>query len=316
MQRIYVIFFLMISLSFSFTFADDCPHRGDLESPYCDTNYNLVADTPTDPTKWVNPSTLIIAISPLEETGTYANEFRDLYQYLESCLHRKIINYPLQSNEAEIEAMRRGHLHISGFAAGTTIPAVNRAGAIPFAGRGNAQGLVGTKMITIVRADSPYYKLEDLKGKRIAHVSQDSNSGYISALTIFPEEGLIPQKNYQTIFTGKHDRSIIGVQSGDYDAATVALEVLERMSKRGLITRHKFRIIYESETQPSSSFSYAYNLAPELQAEIKECFYNYRFSDVMRRSFYKSDRFLPLNFKDHWRPVRENFKMHQEFYHY
>lgn len=315
MRRTYTIigmvFFLISALGNAFAIADECRHRGDLEVPLCDDDYNLVADTPKDPSQQINPSTLIIAISPLEETGTYDEELQDLYQYLESCLQRRVLYYPLQSSEAEIEAMRRGHLHVSGFAAGTTIAAVNRAGAIPFAGRGNKNGLINTKMIVIVRADSPYYKLSDLKDRRIAHVSNTSNSGHLAAMKDFPKKGLIPNQDYQPLFSGKHDRSIVGIQSGDYDAAVIASEVLERMSNRKMMDISRFRIIYESEAQPTSAFSYVYNLAPELQEKLKSCFYSYSFSDNMRKAFYKSDRFLPLDYENNWSSARKNLQSTQ-----
>ena len=39
--------------------ADDCKHRGQLDTLYCDENKDLVADTPKDPKRWKNPSTSV-----------------------------------------------------------------------------------------------------------------------------------------------------------------------------------------------------------------------------------------------------------------
>ena len=39
--------------------ADTCSNRGDLDQMYCDSNKDLVADTPTDPSKLKTPSTLV-----------------------------------------------------------------------------------------------------------------------------------------------------------------------------------------------------------------------------------------------------------------
>jgi len=52
------------------------------------------------------------------------------------------------------------------FSPGPVNYAVNLAGAGPFAIRGNEQGPVGMYLKMIVRKDSPYQKLQDLKGKR------------------------------------------------------------------------------------------------------------------------------------------------------
>ncbi|MFB3135292.1 MAG: phosphate/phosphite/phosphonate ABC transporter substrate-binding protein, partial [Rhodospirillales bacterium] len=39
--------------------AAECKSRGDLDVRYCDEDGDLVADTPTDPGKWLDPDTLI-----------------------------------------------------------------------------------------------------------------------------------------------------------------------------------------------------------------------------------------------------------------
>jgi phosphonate transport system substrate-binding protein len=54
-----------------FARAQDCP-RGDLDKAYCDRDGDLVADAPTDPKLWVNPSTLIFAYTPVEDPAVYA----------------------------------------------------------------------------------------------------------------------------------------------------------------------------------------------------------------------------------------------------
>ena len=50
---------------------EDCP-RGQLDKAYCDRDGDMVADTPTDPKKLIDPPTLIFAYSPVE--GATANE--------------------------------------------------------------------------------------------------------------------------------------------------------------------------------------------------------------------------------------------------
>ena len=54
---------------------DACPHRGDLDPMYCDANKDLVADTPKDPAKQKNPSTLVFTYTPVEDPAKYENIF-------------------------------------------------------------------------------------------------------------------------------------------------------------------------------------------------------------------------------------------------
>ena len=172
--------------------AQDCKNRGQLDTLYCDENNDLVADAPTDPRKWKDPATLVFAYTPVEDPAVYLNAFRPFTEYLAKCIAKRVVYYPVQSNSAQIEAMRSGRLHIAGFSTGPTGFAVNLAGAVPFAIKGTEKELQGYNLIAVVRASSPFQKLSDLKGKRVAHTSPSSNSGNLAPRVLFPPEGLTP----------------------------------------------------------------------------------------------------------------------------
>ena len=110
---------------------DACPNRGDLDTMYCDANKDLVADIPTDPKKLRNPSTLVFTYTPVEDPAVYEKVFKPFTDYLGQCTAKRVVFYQVQSNAAEIEAMRSGRLHVGGFSTGPTAFAVNIAGAVP-----------------------------------------------------------------------------------------------------------------------------------------------------------------------------------------
>jgi len=284
--------------------ADACTNRGELDTMYCDANKDLVADVPTDPKKWKNPSTIVFTYTPVEDPAVYENIFKPFTTYLAKCLDKKVVFYQVQNNAAEIEAMRSGRLHVGGFSTGPTAFAVNLAGAIPFAVKGNAKEFQGYNLIVIVKANSQYQKLADLKGKKVAHTAPSSNSGHLAPLALFPGEGLAPDKDYKPIFSGKHDQSVLGVNSGDYDAAAVASDVFHRMGVRGQIKEADFRVIYRSQKFPTSSFAYAHDLDPKLVDRMLTCFYEYRFPPEMVKAFDGADRFFPINYQTTWDVVR------------
>jgi phosphonate transport system substrate-binding protein len=216
-----------------------------------------------------------------------------------------VVFYQVQSNAAEIEAMRSGRLHVGGFSTGPTAFAVNLAGAVPFAVKGDAKEYQGYNLIVIVKKSSPFMKLADLKGKKVAHTAPSSNSGHMAPMALFPSEGLAPEKDYKILFSGKHDQSVMGVNSGDYDAAAVASDVYHRMASRGQIKEDDFRIIYKSQKFPTSSFAYAHDLEPALAAKMVKCFTDYRFTPEMQKAFDGADRFFPANFQKDWEVVRK-----------
>jgi len=285
--------------------AQDCKHRGDLDAMYCDENKDLVADTPKDSKKLKNPSTIVFTYTPVEDPAVYEKIFQPFTQDLGKCLDKRVVFYQVNSNAAEIEAMRSGRLHVGGFSTGPTAFAVNIAGAVPFAVKGTEKEYQGYNLLVVVKKASPFLKLSDLKGKKVAHTSPSSNSGHMAPLALFPSEGLTPDKDYKILFSGKHDQSIMGVNSGDYDAAAVASDVYHRMASRGQIKEDDFRIIYKSNKFPTSSFAYAHDLDPALAKKLVKCFYDYRFTPEMVKAFDGADRFFPVNFQKDWEVVRQ-----------
>src|ERR1700693_3574704 len=223
--------------------AQDCP-RGDLDKAYCDRDGDLVADAPTDPKLWVNPSTLIFAYTPVEDPAVYAKVWDGFIDYLAKTTGKKVVFFPVQSNAAEIEAMRSGRLHIAGFNTGSNPIAVNCAGFVPFAIMGSQDGQFGYEMEIIVPADSAIKTPADLKGKKLAFTSPTSNSGFKAPSAILKADfNLEADRDFTPVFSGKHDNSVLGVANKDYDAASIANEVMHRMVERKVVDPAKIRTI-------------------------------------------------------------------------
>jgi len=284
--------------------ATACSFRGSLDESYCDENRDMVADVPRDPARLRDPSTLVFAYTPVEDPALYATQFRPLLDYLTQCTGKRVVYFQVTSNAAQVEAMRSGRLHIAGYSTGPTAFAVNLAGAVPFAIKGGPEAYESYRVVTLVRADSTFQTLADLKGRRVAHTSATSNSGNLAPRAFFPGQGLVPDTDYRVVYSGGHDRSVMGVNAGDYDAAPVASDVFNRMVARGQVRRENFRIIWQSEPFPTSSFALAHDLRPELAQRIRQCFYDFRFPEVMRRDLGGNDRFWPATYAQDWAPVR------------
>ncbi|HEX9398234.1 MAG TPA: phosphate/phosphite/phosphonate ABC transporter substrate-binding protein [Burkholderiales bacterium] len=282
-----------------------CANRGELDALYCDENRDLVADPPKDARRFKNPSTLVFTYTPVEDPAVYENVFKPFTDHLSKCTGKRVVFYQVQSNAAEIEAMRSGRLHVGGFSTGPTNYAVNLAGAVPFAVKGNAKEWQGYQLIFLVKKDSPYQKLADLKGKKVAHVQPSSNSGNLAPRVLFPKEGLVPDQDYKVLYSGKHDQTVMGVLSGDFDGGPVASDVFKRMVERGQVKAEDFRIIFRSQTFPTSSFAYAHDLEPKLRDNLLKCFYDYRFPAEMQKAFDGADRFFPITYQEHWAVVRQ-----------
>lgn len=299
-------FLAAIALAAGAAFAQDTEEMAALDSQYTDADGDLVADAPADANALKNPDTLVFAYTPVEDPAIYEDIWNPFIEHLEEVTGKDVQFFAVQSNSAEVEAMRSGRLHIAGFSTGPTPFAVNLAGAVPFAIMGSEDGQFGYKLQIYTQADSDIKEVPDMAGKRIAHTSPTSNSGNLAPRALFPALGVLPDQDYDVTYSGSHDQSMLGVVAGDYDAAPVASEVVDRMAERGLYDPAEVRIVWESDPFPTTSYAYAHDLAPELKEKIKEAFFSFDFAGTaLGEEFTGVSKFIPITYKDQWKVIRQ-----------
>jgi len=289
--------------------AQDCP-RGALDSRFCDRDGDLVADAPTDAKQWVNPATLVFAYTPVEDPEVYRKMWDPFLRHMEKLTGKKVVFFPVQSNAAQLEAMRAGRLHVAGFNTGSNPLAVNCAGFVPFTMMASSKGEFGYEMEIIVPADSPIKRVEDIRGRTMAFTDPNSNSGFKAPSALLRSEfKMVADKDFKPAFSGKHDNSIIGVANKDYDAGAIANSVLKRMISRNAVDATKIRSIYKSQTFPTTGYGHAHNLHPELAKKVKEAFFTFNWEGTeLQKEFRKNqppaESFIPITYKEHWEVVR------------
>ncbi|HKK64576.1 MAG TPA: phosphate/phosphite/phosphonate ABC transporter substrate-binding protein [Clostridia bacterium] len=314
MKKILVVSLLLV-LSLTVVFAggqqeaattevEECSNRGLLDTMFCDENEDLVADLPKDESEWADPDTLIFAYTPVEDPAVYLDIWKPFMDHLSEVTGRKVRFFSVDSYAAQVEAMRAGRLHIAGISTGPTPFAVNLAGYVPFAIMGGEDGKFGYTLQVYVQADGDIYELADLAGKRVAHTSPTSNSGNMAPQALFPEYGVVPGEDYEIEFSGSHENSALGVVAGDYDAAPVASEVVDRMAERELFDPDDVRIVFETEPFPTTSYGHAHNLHPDLVEKVKEAFLSYKFAGTPLGEEFGVDGFIGINYKDQWKQIR------------
>ena len=295
-----------LALSSAASAQEDCP-RGTLDKAYCDRNGDLTADPPTDPKKLLNPSTLIFAYTPTEDPAVYQKAWDGFLKHLEKVTGKKVVFFPVQSNAAQYEAMRSGRLHVAGVNAGGNATAVNCAGFVPFTMMASPDNSFGYEMEIIVPADSAIKKPTDLKGHKIAFTDATSNSGFKAPSAILKADfNLEAKRDFEPVFSGKHDNSILGVVNKDYEAAAVANSVLNRMLDRKVFDPAKIRSIYKSETFPTTGYGTVYNLDPKLVENIKKAFFEFPWEgSALAAEFKKEGKFIPIEYKKDWAVLRK-----------
>src|SRR5215510_14749651 len=280
--------------------------RAAVDNRYVDADGHLVAYTPA---KTVDPATLVFAYTPGEDRALHADVWDDLLRHLEKMTGKQVKFFPVQSNAAELEAMRAGRLHIAAFGTGSVPVAVNCAGFVPFAVMGGEHGILGYEMEIITYPGSGINTPADLRGRKLAFTSPTSNSGFKGPSVLLRKEfGLEAGRDYTSEFSGRHENSILGVANKDYDAAAIANEVMHRMMARGVVKEGQIRSIYKSSTFPTAAFGLAYNLEPSLAAKAREAFFSFPWRGTALEQEFSTlgvSKFVPITYKQAWALVRD-----------
>jgi len=301
--------FTMGVLAASLMFSAGASAQFAIDARYTDSDGDLTADTPSDAAKQIDPSTLIFAYTPVEDPAVYADVWSEFIDHMSKTTGKKVQFFPVQSNAAQIEAMRSGRLHVAGFNTGSNPLAVACAGFKPFAMMARADDSFGYEMEIITYPGSGIEKVEDIKGKQMAFTSQTSNSGFKAPSAILKADfDMEPGRDFEATFSGKHDNSILGVANKDYPAASIANSVRKRMQARDVVKPEQVNIIYTSQTFPTTGYGVVYNLKPELQDKIREAFFSFNWDGTkLQAEFEKSGeaKFIPITFQKDWDVIRK-----------
>ncbi len=108
------------------------------------------------------------------------------------------------------------------------------------------------RSLIVVRKDSPFEDVQSLAGKKIAFESRDSLSGYAFPLKDLSVKGFSPTHHFGVqLFTGNSRNSVLGVISGENDAAVVSNSFYEELEKP---IQQQLRSVYSSEPIPGAVF--------------------------------------------------------------
>ncbi|MBF0276371.1 MAG: phosphate/phosphite/phosphonate ABC transporter substrate-binding protein [SAR324 cluster bacterium] len=301
-----LIAFLMFTIFALSANAEDCP-RGTLDEQYCDRDGDQVADLPLDPKDWVDPDTIIFSYTPVEDPAVYAKVWDGFIKHMSEVTGKKVVFFPVQSYAAQYEAMRSGRLHIAGVNTGGNPVAVSCAGFVPFAMMASKDGSFGYEMEIIVPAGSDIKSPSDIKGRTLTFTSPTSNSGSKAPSALLKSDfGLVKDVDFKTNFSGKHDNSVLGIANKDYEVATVANSVMNRMFDRGVVKKDQITSIYKSATFPTTGYGHAHNLHPVVASKIKQAFFtfNWEGSDL-QKEFKKEGKFVSIHHKSDWNVIRK-----------
>ncbi len=95
-MRVWIFAVLVVCLSQTATTAETCP-RGQLDPRYCDSDGDMVADTPAQSDQWNDPRTIIFSYTPVEDPAVYIGVWDDFLKHMEQVTGRRVRFFQVQS---------------------------------------------------------------------------------------------------------------------------------------------------------------------------------------------------------------------------
>lgn len=225
---------------------------------------------------------LVIAIQPSATQGELSDQAAELEAFLEERTGADVeIRFPT-SYGGVIESLRFGHADAAFMGAWPAALAVEKADA-EVALAEVREVIIGDDSAQepyyysywVVKKDSPYQSLEELRGRSAAFPSQLSTSGYVAPMARLQELGLIdvgdgesadPRDFFGDVFfAGGYSQAWEALQSGQVDVSVIAGDVPEDLYREVL---DNTRVIEQQGPIPSHSVVYSNSLEEPLRGKL------------------------------------------------
>ena len=224
---------------------------------------------------------LIFAIIPSENASGVVERYTPFVSYLAKELGTKVTLRIANDYAAIIEGQRAGNIHIGMYGPASFARArMTGAKVDAFAIETNLDGTKGYHSVFYVKKDSPYQKVEDLKGKNLGLVDPNSTSGNNVPRFVLDGMKIEPETFFgKVVYTGSHENAVIALGQGTVDIAAnwwndEQESNLQRMARKNMVKADDFRIIYKSEQIVNSPMAYLSDLPEPLKASIRDAVLN------------------------------------------
>jgi phosphonate transport system substrate-binding protein len=224
--------------------------------------------------------TLAMGVITSENEADRIVRYRPVVSYLERVLGVRIEFRNATDYAGVVEALNANKLQIAhlGPAAYAQAWIVSGGKVLPIAATVDAAGDFGYFSVVVVRSDSPYRSIDDLRGKKLAFADPNSASGFQAPAFFMREAGYDPTKFFaSTAFSGSHENSVIALLNGTFDAAATWWNNDERsnyarMWDKGMIPRNSVRVVWKSPQLPSSPLTVRTDMPEDLRIAVKQAF--------------------------------------------
>lgn len=224
---------------------------------------------------------LVFASIPDENAAAVTERYTDFVAYLSREIGVPVKLRIAGDYAAVIEGQRAEQIHFAYYGPASYARArMIGVKTTPFAIEVNKGGVKGYYSVLFVKANSPYQKIEDLKGKNLALVDPNSTSGNNVPRYAMDKMGIKPEEFFgKVVYSGSHTNALMALNQGTVDVAANLWNnendsELVRMADKGMLKREDFRVIYKSDQIVNSPVAYLDSLPADLKKKIEQAFFD------------------------------------------
>jgi phosphonate transport system substrate-binding protein len=224
---------------------------------------------------------IVFAVVPAENATGVSERFAPLVAYLSKDLGVKVTLRIAQDYAAVIEGQRAGQVQFAYYGPASFARALKEGVKTEAIIQDvNLDGTKGYYSVFYVKKDSPYQKLEDLKGKNLGLVDPNSTSGYNVPLFTLDKMGIKPNEFFsKVVITGSHENAVLAVEQGTVDVCANWYNDenesnLLRMDRKKMVKAADFRIILKSDLIVNSPWAVLADMPADLKTAIKTAMLN------------------------------------------
>lgn len=241
---------------------------------------------------------LRLGISSAENERDAVARHLPFAQYMERTLGVPLRIFRATDYAGVVEAMRNRHVEIArmGPAAYALAHRVMGQGIEPVARVIDLEGQQGYHSVIVVRAESPFRTLEDLRGRSLAWPDPNSASGFAVPQFYLRRQGVDPDRFFaRTGFSGSHEQGVMAVLNNSFDAATTfwsseRVGNVQRMTQKGMIQPGVTRIVWTSPEIPNSPITLRADLPVAMRADIVRALFAMQAADAEAFAAFTSNQ--------------------------
>jgi phosphonate transport system substrate-binding protein len=222
---------------------------------------------------------LVFAVVPAENATGVTERFTPFAQYLARELGVRVTLRIANDYAAVIEGQRAGNIHIGYYGPSSFARALQTGAQITAVAQDvNADGSTGYFSVFYVRANAPFQRIEDLRGRALALVDPNSTSGNNVPRFALNKMGIQPEQFFgRVIYAGSHENAVIALNQGQVDVAANwwnndQESNLLRMARRNMVRAQDFRIIFRSDEIVNSPHAVLNALGPDAVRAVQQAY--------------------------------------------